>query len=127
MVTREKVIFSTKVLEIGNEVADFKAINMAILFGDEAPDALRSSCFIINVEPISAQIESGMKIRFDNQEYVITSVGNEVQNNLGRLGHTTVSFTGKVEAKLPGTIYVSKGNYPLIKEGTIIQIIAERK
>ncbi|MCP0887468.1 PTS glucitol/sorbitol transporter subunit IIA [Ligilactobacillus sp. WILCCON 0076] len=125
MVKKERVIFSTQVLEIGAEVEDFKKINMAILFGNEAPDALRSSCFIINVEPISTQLEPGMKIRFDAQEYVITSIGNEVQNNLERLGHTTVSFTDREEAKLPGTIYVSKRTYPLIRIGTKIQIIAE--
>lgn len=125
MVKTERVVFSTQVLEIGAEVNDFKTINMAILFGNEAPDVLRSSCFIINVEPISDQIETGMKIRFDNQEYIITSVGNEVQHNLGRLGHTTISFTGKTEAKLPGTIYVSEKDYPVIKVGTKIQIVAE--
>ena len=123
MVTKEKVIFSTQVLEIGTEVDDFKTINMAILFGNEAPDALRSSCFIINVVPITEKIKPGMKVMFDNQEYVITAVGSEVQHNLGRLGHTTISFTSKETAKLPGTIYVSENDYPVIKVGTEIQII----
>ena len=45
----ETVKYETKILEVGSEARGFKDINMAILFGDEAPDALRSSCFIINV------------------------------------------------------------------------------
>ncbi|EIW12589.1 PTS system, glucitol/sorbitol-specific IIA component [Lactiplantibacillus pentosus KCA1] len=125
MMTKERSIFSTKVVEIGSESADFKSIDMAVLFGDEAPDALRPSCFIINVEPISEQIVAGMKLEIDDQVYQITAVGNEVQNNLGRLGHTAISFTGVTEAKLPGTLYVESGDYPEFKVGSTICIMAE--
>lgn len=123
--TKGKTIFSTSVVEIGSESADFKSINMAILFGDEAPDALRPSCFIIKVQPITEQIVKGMVLKIDDQEYPITSVGDEVQTNLGRLGHTALSFTGATEAKLPGTLYVAEGDYPDFKVGSTIQIIAE--
>lgn len=125
MMTKERTIFSTKVLEIGTESADFKSIGMAVLFGDEAPDALRSSCFIIEVAPISEQITVGMKLEVDNQVYQITAVGNEVQTNLGRLGHTAISFTGATEAKLPGTLYVEHGDYPDFRVGSTIRIVAE--
>lgn len=125
MMTKERIIFSTKVLEIGTESADFKSIGMAVLFGDEAPDALRPSCFIIEVVPISEQITAGMKLEVDNQVYQITAVGGEVQTNLGRLGHMTISFTGAKEAKLPGTLYVEQGDYPDFKVGSVVRIIAE--
>lgn len=125
MMTKERIIFSTKVLEIGAESADFKSIGMAVLFGDEAPDALRPSCFIIEVVPISEQITAGMKLEVDNQVYQITAVGGEVQTNLGRLGHTAISFTGAKGAKLPGTLYVEQGDYPDFKVGSVVRIIAE--
>lgn len=125
MMTKERTIFSTKVLEIGTESADFKSIGMAVLFGDEAPDALRPSCFIIEVVPISEQITAGMKLEVDNQTYQITAVGNEVQTNLRRLGHTAISFTGAMEAKLPGTLYVEQGDYPDFRVGSVVRIIAE--
>ncbi|WP_097558175.1 PTS glucitol/sorbitol transporter subunit IIA [Lactiplantibacillus plantarum] len=125
MMTKERIIFSTKVLEIGAESADFKSIGMAVLFGDEAPDALRPSCFIIEVVPISEQITAGMKLEVDNQVYQITAVGGEVQTNLGRLGHTAISFTRAKEAKLPGTLYVEQGDYPDFKVGSVVRIIAE--
>ena len=118
MMTKERIIFSTKVLEIGAESADFKSIGMAVLFGDEAPDALRPSCFII-------EVTAGMKLEVDNQVYQITAVGGEVQTNLGRLGHTAISFTGAKEAKLPGTLYVEQGDYPDFKVGSVVRIIAE--
>ena len=125
MMTKERIIFSTKVLEIGAESADFKSIGMAVLFGDEAPDALRPSCFIIEVVPISEQITAGMKLEVDNQVYQITAVGGEVQTNLGRLGHTAIRFTGAKEAKLPGTLYVEQGYYLDFKVGSVVRIIAE--
>ena len=125
MMTKERTIFSTKVLEIGAESADFKSIDMAVLFGDEAPDALRTSCFIIEVVPISEKITAGMKLEVDNQTYQITAVGGEVQTNLGRLGHTAISFTGAKEAKLPGTLYVEQGDYPDFRVGSVVRIVAE--
>ena len=120
--TTEKSIFSTEVLEVGAEAAEFSTIKMAILFGDEAPSALRPSCFIINVVPVSKRIIPGMILKIDNQEYEITSVGTEVQTNLGRLGHIALSFTGLTEAKLPGTLYLADEEYPKIQVGSQIQI-----
>lgn len=124
MMTKERTIYSTKVVEVGAESEDFKSIKMAILFGDEAPDALRPSCFIVKVEPIKEQIVSGMILKIDDSEYTITAVGNEVQTNLGRLGHTAISFTGATDAKLAGSLYTSEGDYPDFKVGSTIQIIA---
>ncbi|AVK61454.1 PTS sorbitol transporter subunit IIA [Lactobacillus sp. CBA3605] len=120
---KQKKFFSTKVVEIGAETVDFKMIDMAILFGDEAPAALRPSCFIIKIEPIKEQIISGMMLKIDEQKYIITSVGTEVQANLGRLGHMAISFTGATRAKLPGTLYVTKGEYPNFKVGSRIEIL----
>lgn len=115
-------IFKTEVVEIGADTPEFKEIAMAILFGNQAPDALRSSCFIINIEPVSAEIKKGMKVHFDDKEYTITAVGGEVQTNLTNLGHIAVSFTGLTEPELPGTLYVSEGDYPEFKVGTTISI-----
>lgn len=123
MMKTKKTIFSTNVLEVGAETPDFKSIGMAILFGNEAPDALRPSCFIIDVQPINGTLKPGMTLVIDEQTYSITAVGNEVQTNLGRLGHTAISFTGETAAKLPGSLYVEKAAYPEITVGSKIKII----
>lgn len=123
MMTKNQTIFETQVLEVGAETPDFKSIGMAILFGNEAPNALRPSCFIINVKPLQDTIEPGMSLIIDNQTYQITAVGNEVQTNLGRLGHTAVCFTGETTAKLPGSLYVEQADYPDIKVGSQIKIV----
>ena len=123
--TKERTVYSTSVVEIGAESGDFKSIKMAILFGDEAPDALRPSCFIVNVVPITEHINAGMILKVDDREYTITAVGKEVQTNLGNLGHTAISFTGATEAELAGSLYVSEGAYPDFKVGSKIQILAK--
>ncbi|MCT1215559.1 PTS sorbitol transporter subunit IIA [Latilactobacillus curvatus] len=125
MMTKERTVYSTSVVEIGAESEYFKSINMAILFGDEAPDALRPSCFIVKVAPIAEHINAGTILKIDDREYTITAVGKEVQTNLGNLGHTAINFTGATEAKLAGSLYVSEGEYPDFKVGSKIQILAK--
>jgi PTS system glucitol/sorbitol-specific IIA component len=119
-----QAIFETQVVEVGQEAQDFSAIDMLILFGQEAPDALRSSCYIINVQPVAAPITTAMQLKIDDQTFQITAVGDEVQRNLTNLGHIAVSFTGKTTAELPGTLYVAAGHYPSMTVGSTIQIIA---
>ncbi len=118
----KNLIYSTQVVDIGNEAQAFKAVNMLIFFGNEAPDALRSSCFIINVEPLLNDIEVGQTIKIGNESYRITAVGNEVNRNLTNLGHMAVKFTGDTTAGMPGSIYVEKKAFPKIKKGTKVVI-----
>lgn len=119
----EKVKYETKILEVGSEARGFKDINMAILFGDEAPDALRSSCFIIKVNKILEPIKAGDIMTFGDQAYKITAVGNEVNTNLGNLGHTAVVFDGSTTPKLAGSLYLEGKPYPDLDVDTEIQIL----
>ncbi|MFD0896390.1 PTS glucitol/sorbitol transporter subunit IIA [Loigolactobacillus binensis] len=118
------VVFKTQVNEIGGEAKDFAAINMMIFFGKEAPDALRSSCYLIDVVPIKQPIVPGMTLMIDQQTYQITAVGGEVQTNLGNLGHISVVFNGAATPELAGTMYVAAKDYPAVKVGSQIQILA---
>lgn len=120
----DKIIYKTKVIEIGSDAQEFASIDMLIFFGQEAPDALRSSCFIINVNEMTSPIETGMILQIGNQKYRITSVGNEVNTNLAQLGHVAVKFDGSTEAELPGSLYVEKKAFPNIEVGTPVSIIA---
>ncbi|BDR58217.1 PTS glucitol/sorbitol transporter subunit IIA [Xylocopilactobacillus apicola] len=118
----EKTIFSTQVKEIGTDAKEFKEIKMMILFGDEAPDALRSSCYIIDLKPVAKEIEKDMILKIDDNSYPITAVGNEVQRNLTNLGHIAISFTGASSAELPGTLYVEDHDYPEVLVGSRVSI-----
>ncbi|GAJ26577.1 PTS system, glucitol/sorbitol-specific IIA component [Liquorilactobacillus sucicola DSM 21376 = JCM 15457] len=123
MKTSEKIVYKTKVNEVGSEAKGFRDIQMLILFGNEAPDALRSSCYIIDVNRVDENITTGMLLAIDGKKYKITAVGNEVQNNLTNLGHIAISFTGTTVAELPGTLYVEKGDYPELNVNTQIEIL----
>lgn len=124
MKTNEAIMYQTSVKEIGQDALDFSEIKMAIFFGDSAPDALRSSCYLIGVYPINGLIEPGMSLVIDDEDYQITAVGHEVQHNLVNLGHMAVSFTGKQQAELAGTLYVTDTGVPEMKTGSTIMIKA---
>lgn len=122
MTTMSKPIFKTVVKEIGKDAQEFQSVNMLIFFGDEAPSALRDSCFIIDVNDVTSEIKEGMTIKIGDTEYKITAVGNEVNRNLKNLGHIAVKFTGETTAELPGSLYVEKKEFPNIKVGTEVEI-----
>ncbi|MBN7274159.1 PTS sorbitol transporter subunit IIA [Ligilactobacillus pobuzihii] len=120
-----KEIFATEVHEIGAEAKMFKDINMVILFGSAAPDALRPSCYIIDVTPVKGEIKKGMYLQINGHRYLITAVGGEVQTNLTNLGHIAITFDGSKEANLPGTLYIENAEYPNIEVGSKIRIVAD--
>lgn len=122
MTTMSKPIFKTVVKEIGKDAQEFQSVNMLIFFGDEAPSALRDSCFIIDVNDVTSEIKEGMTIKIGDTEYKITAVGNEVNTNLKNLGHIAVKFTGETTAELPGSLYVEEKEFPNIEVGTEVEI-----
>ncbi|MGO2100167.1 PTS glucitol/sorbitol transporter subunit IIA [Vagococcus salmoninarum] len=115
-------VFETVVKAIGPEAGLFKEEQMLILFGLDAPDTLKDYCFNIEVNPVLTEIKAGMTLAFDDQEYEITAVGDLVSKNLSDLGHITIKLDGAATAELPGTLYVSAGNYPEIELETVIKI-----
>lgn len=116
------MIFETKVTNIGPEAEMFRAENMLIFFGDEAPETLADYCYNIELKNSVGEILPGMTFSFDDQSYQITSVGDVVKKNLDDLGHITLRFDGSAEAELPGTLYVEEKEMPVIKVGTKISI-----
>jgi len=116
-------IYSTKVLNIGNEAPEMIQAGFFILFGEKVPAELKDYCYIIKIQPISGKIVPGKKIVLNDHEIVITAVGDEVAVNLENLGHVTIKFDGSTAAELPGTIYVEKIDGFDLKIGDSIQII----
>lgn len=117
-----ETIYETKVIDIGKEAQQFRSINMLIFFGDEAPEALRSSCFIIDVKPLKKKLEVGQTLKIDNMTYKITGVGNEASRNFNNLGHMSVKFNGSSTVDMPGSINVEDKPFPEIKIGTKVSI-----
>lgn len=115
-------LYTTHVVEVGPEAEIFRAENMFILFGSEAPDNLRSYCYIIDRVDVEGDITPGQKLVIDGYQYPITAVGSVAQKNLQSLGHISVVFNGATSADLDGTIYVEPLEMPTITVGSQIAI-----
>jgi len=116
-------IYSTKVNEVGPNALDFLEQNMMVLFGKNAPQELKPYCFLVDVNELQGDIQTGDYFTVDNEKYKITAVGAQVEKNLNDMGHITVSFSGETEAELAGTLYVEHKEIKPAAEGTDIGIV----
>lgn len=117
-------IYENEVLQLGENIEELANEDFIIIFGNEAPEELKSYCYSVSVNPIHGELKPGQTLHIDNTEYKITAVGNEVFHTLSTLGHCTIRFSGLTEAELPGTLYVEKKEIPTITAGTKLQITA---
>ncbi|RPA60761.1 PTS sorbitol transporter subunit IIA [Aerococcus agrisoli] len=117
-------VYQTEVFDIGAQAELFQAENMILLFGKDASQDLAEYCFNIYVNQLEDHIEPGMTVKFDDNSYEITAVGNVVEKNLVDLGHITINFNGATTADLAGTLYVEAKPLPNIEVGTAISIHA---
>lgn len=115
-------VYETKIVSIGSDAEMFKAEEMMVLFGKDAPEDLADYSYIIDVNAINGNIEAGMVVSLDDQSYGITAVGDVVEKNLGNLGHITLKFDGSDEPTLPGTLHLESKELPDVKVGTTITI-----
>lgn len=116
-------IFETVVTKIGPEATTMIAeANMFILFGEGAPKDLADYCFTHTSKEVTGVIQAGGYLLVDGYEFLITSVGNLVYQNLVNLGHITVSLDGATESDLPGTLHIQAPSAPNIKLNSVIEI-----
>ncbi|MCD8019439.1 MAG: PTS glucitol/sorbitol transporter subunit IIA, partial [Clostridiales bacterium] len=118
-----KIIYENQVKALGACVEEFKAANIFIMFGDNAPQELKDYCYSVSVNPINGEISPGQILKVGDAEYRITAVGEEAPVTLAGLGHCTVNFSGQIDVSLPGTIYVENKPMPVVEVGSKIQII----
>lgn len=115
------IIYDNNIKNMGSMVEAF-GNEMAILFGDEAPDTLKDYCYMIDIKSVSDKIEVGDTIIIDDERFLIKAIGEIAQKNLEALGHLTINFTGDESGLLPGAIVVEKKDCPKIEIGTRIAI-----
>ena len=114
--------YRTTVTAAGPEATAFIGQGMFVTFGEDAPDALKEFCFIIDASAQTTRdIEVGQVLVLDGTPYPITAVGNVARKNLDGLGHITINFDGATEAALEGTLHVS-GAAPALSVGSTIAI-----
>lgn len=115
------VIYENEVKACGPMAKAFDGI--LVIFGDNAPAEIKDFCYAVSVNPINGTIQAGQTVRFGDEKYKITAVGEEAPHTLAGLGHCSFNFSGQTEVELPGTIYLEKKPMPNVEIGTKIQII----
>jgi len=120
-----KTIYEVEVTGLGEGVEEFLEQQLIVLFNDNAPAELAEISVIHTTADLNGEIEAGDIISIDDQEFKIKAVGDVVNKNISRLGHSTLRFNGEVEAQLPGDINLEEAEIPKIEEGTVIKIIKE--
>lgn len=115
--------YHTNVTAAGPEATAFIEQRMFVTFGENAPDALRDFCFIIDATAQTTQdIEVGQVLVLDGMAYPITAVGDVARKNLDQLGHITVNVDGAAAAKMHGAVHVSGDTMPQLDVGSTISI-----
>ncbi len=119
-----KKIYSTKVVELGGQVADFiSAAKMIIMFEESMTlPELRDACVMHTGNKLDDTIKPGDIYKIGNAEFKIIKVGSEVQKNLMNLGHITVKFDGGTGEVLEGSLHVEEKPVPEIKPGDELAI-----
>lgn len=120
-----KVIFQTEIIELGEQVDAFFEEGMFVLFGENAPDALKDFCYFIDTKDVDGTIKPGNRLVIDDNKFLITAVGDIAQPNLEALGHLTVVFSGAKEAGLPGSICVESKPMPKLQVGSKLSIVED--
>ena len=118
----KKIIFDTKIVEIGKDAQSMLNNNLLILFGTDAPEILRDVCFMHNNKDLIGKISARDEVEIDDQIYTVGYVGNVACITLSTIGHCTFAFGLNKKQFLPGTIYLNEIEIPEIKLGTIIKI-----
>ena len=122
-----KEYYSTKVVELGGQVADFiAAAKMIILFETEMSKnlpELRDACVLHEGNKLEDTVKPGDIFKVGSAEFKVLKVGSEVQKNLMNLGHITIKFDGGAGDVLEGSVHVEDKPIPDIKIGDEIHFI----
>jgi PTS system glucitol/sorbitol-specific IIA component len=120
----ETIRYSTTVTSVGSLVPDFIGQGMLIIFGDGAPPELHDLCALHTPDVKDGGVRAGDRLRLDDQEFTILSVGDVANANLTALGHVSFKANGATTAQLPGDISVEERPLPLLREGSRVVIVA---
>ncbi len=121
--------YTTKVVEIGGQVADFiAAAKMIVMFDNEMSKTLpelRDACILHSDAKLTDTIKVGDVLKIGGAEVKILKVGTEVQKNCLNLGHFTIKFDGGEGDLLEGSVHVEDKPIPDVKVGDEIAMYKE--
>jgi PTS system glucitol/sorbitol-specific IIA component len=122
-VAPERVLYATRVYDIGEMIPSFRQQGLLIFFGEMAPEELHD--FVIRHRPTVADSvpRAGDVIELDGDRFTIGAVGEVVEDNLRNLGHFSLKADGATTAPLPGDICVEARDLPELQVGSTMRIL----
>ncbi|MDD2414141.1 MAG: PTS glucitol/sorbitol transporter subunit IIA [Eubacteriaceae bacterium] len=117
-------MYQSKVIEIGPLVEEMaQEGGFVIVFNEGAPDALAEMAVLHTKCEVTQDLKAGDVVRFGDNVYTITAVGDEANHTFSTMGHCSFKFTGHPEVELPGQIELDGcGVVPEIKAGDRFEI-----
>lgn len=114
-------LFTSKIVGVGISASEFLSQKMIVTFYENAPAALKDFCYLIDELTLTETVKVSDFLVVDGVSYQITFVGDQVENNLEKLGHVTISFNGDTKG-LPGMLCVEDKEIIDLKVGTTLKI-----
>jgi PTS system glucitol/sorbitol-specific IIA component len=116
------VVYSSKIVKIGDQAHLFLEEGIVVFFGDNAPEELQDVAVVHELQEVVGEIAVGTKINLSNEELIVTAVGPVANENFVNLGHLVLKLDSATEAALPGDVSCSYTNVPEIKIDDRIEI-----
>lgn len=117
-----KKIYEREIISIGDFLEESCEEGFIILFDEKASEDYREYCAIHSGTNLQAKLKVDDVFKLANTEYLITAIGDVVNENLAQLGHITLKFDGESEAEKSGTLHLEKKEIIKLKIGDSITI-----
>lgn len=108
--------YEVKVTAIGEMAQKFFTQKIIVLFTKkEMPLEMKDISIMHSGGELYEDIKPGDKLCLGDRAYIVSAVGEKVNDNIRRMGHACLKFDGKSTPEMPGDIHL-KGTEPLTVE-----------
>lgn len=116
-------IYSSSILQIGEQANLFLDEGIIVFFGDNAPEELKEFSILHKLNKINGQIEVGDQIVLSGSKLEVTAVGHVANENFKNLGHLVLKLDAADEPALPGDVSCKYNQVPKVNIGDKLKII----
>jgi len=110
--------------ELVQEVLDTEKI--LILFDEFVPEGLAEFSALHEKAELRGDVTVGDRFSFDEQQYVVTAIGDYANSTLYELGHACLVFDASTEASMPGNIHLAPAKAPSVHRSMRVRIEREK-
>ncbi len=121
-----EIKYKTQIKSIGELVDEGIEEKLIILFNEDAPEIYQEYCFFHTIDELKEDIKVGDYLVMNNEEYLITSVGEVANETLRKLGHTTIMFDGSESSQNPGNIHVENKEIKRLNENDELKFVDKK-